>query len=555
MFFSRYLNLASRFLLCSFFLLGFTPVLAAELKNLRHQPLTVLPSFGFLSASLGVKAQNDLQERSREVDSSQRLHLRLQQTYAGFPVWGAEVRIHLPAKESRLKTASWVYLLTASEKASMNGFVYQGLDADLKQAPALIFEKAQAEEALARAIQLQQQKTKPGSMTMTEKESQLLVYVDKNHKAHWTYFIQFKQEGLSGLPVRPCYLMDAMSFEVYRSWDNIQTQERFPASLAGGYGGNKKMGKLIYDGLNGDYPALPIERDARTQSCYLDNKEVQVIDIRKHRVIEKFTCSSPDANHNNLFWDGSLDAVNGAYSPSNDALFVGKVIQDMYQQWYGTPALMKGGKPMKLIMRVHEDMENAYWDGKQMTFGDGGSFFYPLVSLGVGAHEVSHGFTEQHSNLVYFGQSGGLNESFSDMAAQAAEFYATGKNQWQIGPELMKEEGRALRYMDHPALDCEGLGSEGQCSIEHVKFYNDELDVHYSSGIFNRVFYLLGTAPGWSTKKAFDVMVQANRYYWTPTVNFAEAACGVMAAVKDYSYSSQAAVEAFKAVGLPVSAC
>ncbi|MCW1891233.1 hypothetical protein OK016_27180 [Vibrio chagasii] len=27
-----------------------------------------------------------------------------------------------------------------------------------------------------------------------------------------------------------------------------------------------------------------------------------------------------------------------------------------------------------------------------MTFGDGESFFYPLVSLDVSAHEVSHGF-------------------------------------------------------------------------------------------------------------------------------------------------------------------
>ena len=40
-----------------------------------------------------------------------------------------------------------------------------------------------------------------------------------------------------------------------------------------------------------------------------------------------------------------------------------------------------------------------------MTFGDGATTFYPLVSLDVAAHEVSHGFTEQNSGLVYSGQS------------------------------------------------------------------------------------------------------------------------------------------------------
>ena len=38
---------------------------------------------------------------------------------------------------------------------------------------------------------------------------------------------------------------------------------------------------------------------------------------------------------------------------------------------------------------------------RKMTFGDGIDMFYPLVFLGVGAHEISHGFTEQHSNLIY----------------------------------------------------------------------------------------------------------------------------------------------------------
>ena len=69
----------------------------------------------------------------------------------------------------------------------------------------------------------------------------------------------------------------------------------------------------------------------------------------------------------------------------------------MYQEWYGI-------NPLKtdLTLRVHygDGFENAFWDGKQMTFGDGADIFYPLVSLDVTAHEVSHGFTEFNSGLL-----------------------------------------------------------------------------------------------------------------------------------------------------------
>src|SRR5690606_23439834 len=133
--------------------------------------------------------------------------------------------------------------------------------------------------------------------------------------------------------------------------------------------------------------------------------------------------------------------VNDGYSPMNDAMFAGLVIKRMYREWYNLPALVENGKPMMLTMVVHNPIDNAYWDGQKMTFGDGVYTFYPLTSLGVRAHEVSHGFTEKNSNLAYYGQSGGMNDSFSDKAAQAAEYYAYGKNSWEIGPEIFKKKG------------------------------------------------------------------------------------------------------------------
>ena len=58
-----------------------------------------------------------------------------------------------------------------------------------------------------------------------------------------------------------------------------------------------------------------------------------------------------------------------------------------------------------------------------MVFGDGQTTFYPLVSLDVTSHEVSHGYTENQSGLVYADMSGGMNEAYSDISGEAAEFY------------------------------------------------------------------------------------------------------------------------------------
>lgn len=45
------------------------------------------------------------------------------------------------------------------------------------------------------------------------------------------------------------------------------------------------------------------------------------------------------------------------------------------------------------------------------------------MNMNVVSHEVSHGFTEQDSGLIYSNQSGGINDVFSDISGEAAEYY------------------------------------------------------------------------------------------------------------------------------------
>src|SRR5690606_25589007 len=235
----------------------------------------------------------------------------------------------------------------------------------------------------------------------------------------------------------------------------------------------------------------------------------------------------------------TVKSINGAYSPLNDAHHFGSVIFDMYNAYVGQNPLT-----FQLVMKVHyrSSYENAFWDGSAMYFGDGKNTFYPLVRLDVASHEVSHGFTEQNSNLTYSGQSGGMNEAFSDMAGEAAEYYdRNGNNDWPVGSEIFKGSG-ALRYMCNPTQD----GG----SIDNADDYYSGIDVHYSSGVYNKAFCTLAKKSGWNTMKAFKVFAVANRDYWTSSSSFDQGACGVESAATDLGYTKADVTAAFTAVGV-----
>ncbi|OGV48072.1 MAG: hypothetical protein A3F46_01775 [Legionellales bacterium RIFCSPHIGHO2_12_FULL_42_9] len=135
------------------------------------------------------------------------------------------------------------------------------------------------------------------------------------------------------------------------------------------------------------------------------------------------------------------------------------------------------------------------------------------------------------------------------MAAQAAEFYTTGKNSWKIGADIIKPSSGlgAIRYMDLPSRDGK--------SIDSADKYRDNMNVFYASGVFDRLFYLLANSPQWNTKKAFDVMVKANIGYWTPTSTFKEAACGVIEATKDLNYAVADVKKALDVVKIDYKSC
>lgn len=509
---------------------------AVESKSLQHQTLDelqqqfhlVLPGQKPTSAS----PPNTLQFIKQRQDEQQMTHIRLQQYYEGFLVHGGYAIIHSTSDANSL-------LITQQKQVAMNGLVYNGLQQDLGKPAAHFIRHA--------SLALEEFKSHFNGENLSEEQAVPIVFIDDNNKGHWAYRVSVYLQSDDKIPERPTAIVDAKTYKPFIQWNNLKTSYHFVNGM--GYGGNAKIGQFLY---GKDFPLLELTRDDQTELCYMENLAVKVVDMHQRKTPSykamSFDCKKATNADAPTFWTGyrkdGFDQINGAFSPTNEAMYAGHVIKHLFQDWYKVEVLTtKKGIPMQLVMRVHygKGFENAYWDGKQMTFGDGGSWMYPLVSLGIAAHEISHGFTEQHSNLEYYGQSGGINESFSDMSSQAAEYYSTGANTWQIGAEVMKDD-ESLRYMDKPSKD--GF------SIDTAKRYYDGLDVHYSSGVFNRLFYLLSTTTGWDARKAFDVMVKANMDYWIPNSSFIEAGCGVISATRDLGYSINDMKQALTSVGI-----
>lgn len=161
-------------------------------------------------------------------------------------------------------------------------------------------------------------------------------------------------------------------------------------------------------------------------------------------------------------------------------------------------------KGLRLDSTVHysEKYDNAFWNGSQMVYGDGdGDLFNRFtIAVDVIGHELTHGVTQYEAGLIYYGESGALNESMSDvfgiMVKQRSRDQKVDESDWIIGEGLLtdKVNGIGIRSMKAPgtAYDDPVLGKDPQPA--HVKnMYRGTADnggVHINSGIPNYAFYL-----------------------------------------------------------------
>jgi Zn-dependent metalloprotease len=280
-------------------------------------------------------------------------------------------------------------------------------------------------------------------------------------------------------------------------------------------------------------------------------------------------------NTTNVWGDGKQYIAGGSTTNANgqtaavNALWGLMNTYDMHKNVLNWSSLDGNNTATYIAVHVNTAYDNAYYSDscKCMFIGDGGSYFNNLGSIDVIGHEMGHGITAATSNLTYRGESGGLNESSSDISGEAVEAYAraggTGTtlpvpsgNDWMMGKEISKN-GQPLRWMYKPSKD----GKSPDAWKSTIK----RLDVHYSSGPNNRMFYFLAMGSsatvgsdtysqyltqqpkamtGIGIDKAYRIWFRANTTKFTSSTNYADARLKVLAAAQELYGASSAEAKA-----------
>jgi Zn-dependent metalloprotease len=196
---------------------------------------------------------------------------------------------------------------------------------------------------------------------------------------------------------------------------------------------------------------------------------------------------------------GTEQAVDEAYEHSG-------ITYDFYKTVLERNSLDDQG--MELVSSVHvgKSLNNAFWTGEQMAYGDGdGKLFTRFTrSLDVVGHELSHGVITYSADLLYQNESGALNEHFADVFGMLTRQWHTQTDalhsDWLVGKDIMgpAASARSLRtftvekaYENDPYF---GTDPQPKHLRDKYQGNDDNGGVHINSGIPNHAFYRFATA-------------------------------------------------------------
>jgi Zn-dependent metalloprotease len=239
--------------------------------------------------------------------------------------------------------------------------------------------------------------------------------------------------------------------------------------------------------------------DDRTGGILMDTDEIAHAD----RVV----CDNGNVRRaNDIACTAGFARVEGgptAGADVNTAYDLSGVVSDFYQQVGGTDLTgllgINVGGVKKLASTVRWcyttsaesptscPYDNAFWNGSQMYYGQG----YAGADDVVG-HEITHGFTERNSGLFYWGQSGAMNESISDIIGEIVDHRhgVESDADWNLGEDIPGYP-TGLRNMKDPTLKGDPDKTSSTHYVRDSYTYPDNDGVHTNSGVGNKTAYLI----------------------------------------------------------------
>lgn len=459
----------------------------------------------------------NLKVKNIQKDSLGMKHIRFNQTVKGIPVEGAEVVVHYN-KQDELVSVNGSHVPEATEEIDTSAAVSE----------------AAAVEAAKQAVNA------PAQLEETP-SAELVIYPFEgtNHLAY-----KVNVNFLGEKPGNWFAFIDAKSGETIDQYNALMHVDNHHESVGTG--------------------VLGAQRKIHTTRTQLPSQgTIFSLSDTSHAGLQGiFTY---DANDGKIFSNNSASWKDEYQHAAVDAHYNSEVVYDYYLEEHGRNSL--DDKGMAIVSYVHygEKYNNAFWNGRQMTYGDGdGSYMVPLsAGLDVAAHEMTHGVITNSANLQYRFQSGALNESFADIFGALID-----SEDWEVGEDIMgpgaKADGRvSLRSLSDPSkypvkADYVPYGDGKGNYPSHMDEYYDlprSLDnggVHINSSITNHAAYLIGEKIG--KEKLGQIFYRALTVYLTPTSDFSDARRAIVQSAADIygeaSAEAKATAEGFDSVGI-----
>ncbi|MFJ3897366.1 MULTISPECIES: M4 family metallopeptidase [unclassified Streptomyces] len=471
--------------------------------------------------TLGLGAKEKLVVKDVTQDADGTTHTRYERTYSGLPVLGGDLVVH--AKSGRL---------TVSKAAK----------ADL----ALPDITANVSSATVKAKALTTAEKAGGEQATLDGAPRLVVWAaGAKPVLAWEAVVGGFQED--GTPSELHVITDADSGKALFHYQGIET-----GTGTGQFNGTVPLGTT----LSGSTYQL-VDGDRAGHRTYDLNQGTSGTGTL-------FT------DDNDVWGDGTQ---SNRQTAGVDVAFGAAATWDYYKDVFGRNGIRNDGVAAYSRAHYGNGYVNAFWDDSCfcMTYGDGSGNTHPLTALDVAAHEMSHGVTAATAGLTYSGESGGLNEATSDIFAAAVEFHANlpaDPPDYLVGEKIdINGNGTPLRYMDKPSKD--------GASRDYWSSTLGSVDVHYSSGPANHLFYLLSEGSGAKTvngvsydsptydgqpvtgigiDNAQKVWYRALTTYMTSSTNYAGARTATLQAAADlfgaYSPSYLAVADAWAAINV-----
>ena len=310
------------------------------------------------------------------------------------------------------------------------------------------------------------------------------------------------------------------------------------------------------------------------QTSYVDNS-YRLIDTSRGNGISTYSLYDDNfvpyfLTDNDNIWT-SYEYHSSKQDAALDAHWGAMKAYDFFFEKYGRNGIDDNGMAIRNYVNYPFISNNsANWDrsSHSILYGRGNSTIDAVTSLDIVAHEWGHGITDSYErDMLLGGESGALNESFSDMWAACVEYYAApNKQQWWIGEDLT-QNATAMRYMDNPKLAGDPDTYWGVYYLDSTAYYDSFR--HHNCGVPNHWFYLLSdggtgtndmgytySVDGIGINTAADIIYESLNYLQSEMSFAAFAAKTRNVAINLYGTcadETENLIEAWKAVGVPIA--